>query len=148
MKSAVAACTALLFLAVGLYDILKEKRKTVAIDEIVRFVNFVKNEVHYRASDLETLITYAASQNYRYIKFEEFSILPYDLCDEKVRSEFSRFADSIGTTDVQGQLALCDEYLNRFSEILVQRKQKEKSKIQVNTALSVLSALCIIILSL
>lgn len=148
MKTAVTVSAAFLLLAVGGYDVLKQKRKTLALDEIVRFIMFVKSEVHYRASDFETLITSASKQNYRFINFDGLNILPDAICDENVKTEFICFINRIGTTDSYGQLALCDEYLNRFSEILAERKQKEKSKTQVNVALSVLSALCIIILSL
>lgn len=148
MKFVMVLCVALTFLAVGIYDVLKEKRKTIALDEIVRFVTFIKGELHYRTSDFENLVNSAKKQKYQYIKFDGLKILPDDFCDETVKSEFFQFINRIGTTDADGQISLCDEYISRFSEMLTQRKQKEKSKIQVNTALSVLSALCVIILSL
>ena len=148
MKFVLVMCVAFSFLAVGIYDVLKEKRKTVALDEIVRFVSFIKGELRYRTSDFETLVDSAKKQKYQYIKFDGLKILPDDFCDETVKSEFFQFINRIGTTDADGQISLCDEYISRFSEMLTQRKQKEESKIQVNTALSVLSALCVIILSL
>ena len=148
MKFVMVLCVALMFLAVGIYDVFKEKRKTVALDEIVRFVSFIKGELRYRTSDFETLVDSAKKQKYQYIKFDGLKILPDDFCDETVKSEFFQFINRIGTTDADGQISLCDEYISRFSEMLTQRKQKEESKIQVNTALSVLSALCVIILSL
>ena len=148
MKFVLVLCVAFSFLAVGIYDVFKEKRKTVALDEIVRFVSFIKGELRYRTSDFETLVDSAKKQKYQYIKFDGLKILPDDFCDETVKSEFFQFINRIGTTDADGQISLCDEYISRFSEMLTQRKQKEKSKIQVNTALSVLSALCVIILSL
>lgn len=148
MKFVMVLGVALSFLAVGIYDVFKEKRKTVALDEIVRFVSFIKGELRYRTSDFETLVDSAKKQKYQYIKFDGLKILPDDFCDETVKSEFFQFINRIGTTDADGQISLCDEYISRFSEMLTQRKQKEKSKIQVNTALSVLSALCVIILSL
>lgn len=148
MKFVMVLCVALMFLAVGIYDVFKEKRKTVALDEIVRFVSFIKGELRYRTSDFETLVDSAKKQKYQYIKFDGLKILPDDFCDETVKSEFFQFINRIGTTDADGQISLCDEYISRFSEMLTQRKQKEKSKIQVNAALSVLSALCVIILSL
>ena len=114
----------------------------------MRFVSFVKGELRYRTSDFETLVDSAKKQKYQYIKFDGLKILPDDFCDETVKSEFFQFINRIGTTDADGQISLCDEYISRFSELLTQRKQNEKSKIQVNTALSVLSALCVIILSL
>ncbi len=148
MKTVIVLCVAISFLGIGAYDVFKERRKTVSLDEIVRFVSFIKGELHYRTSDFETLVNSAKKQKYQYIKFDGLKILADDFCDESVKSEFFQFINRIGTTDTDGQISLCDEYISRFSEMLTERKQNEKSKIQVNTALSVLSALCVIILSL
>ena len=46
MKTVIVLCVAFSFLAVGVYDVFKEKRKTVALDEIVRFISFIKGELH------------------------------------------------------------------------------------------------------
>ena len=148
MKTVIVFFVAFSFLAVGVYDVFKEKRKTVALDEIVRFISFIKGELHYRTSDFETLVNSAKKQKYQYIKFDGLKIIPDEFCEKTVKSEFFQFVNRIGTTDTDGQISLCDEYISRFSDLLTQRKQNEKSKIQVNTALSVLSALCVIILSL
>lgn len=148
MKTVIVFFVAFSFLAVGIYDVFKEKRKTVALDEIVRFISFIKGELHYRTSDFETLVNSAKKQKYQYIKFDGLKITPDEFCEETVKSEFFQFVNRIGTTDTDGQISLCNEYISRFSDLLTQRKQNEKSKIQVNTALSVLSALCVIILSL
>ncbi len=148
MKTFIVFFTAFSFLGIGIYDVLKQKRKTYVLDEIVRFVSFIKGELHYRISDFETLVESAKKQKYRYIKFDVLKIYPDECCDETVKSEFLQFVNRIGTTDTDGQIALCDEYISRFSEKLSERKVNEKSKIQVNAALSVLSALCVIILSL
>ncbi len=146
MKTVVVISVALTFLGIGAYDIFKQKSKTSILDEIVRFVCFIKGELHYRTSDFDSLIDSAKKQKYKYIGFEKSNIFLEDSVDVYVKNEFYEFVSRIGTTDTDGQIALCDEYINRFSEKLTERKQNEKSKIQVNAALSVLSALCVIIL--
>lgn len=148
MRAVIVFLTAFGFLVIGAYDILKQKRKTNALDEIVRFSSFIKGELNFRTSDFESLINSAQKQKYQYIKFEELKIYPDECCDDKLKTEFMQFVNRIGTTDTDGQIALCDEYISRFSEKLCERKENEKSKIQVSAALSVLSALCVIILSL
>lgn len=138
--------TAALLLVAGGVDIYKQKRKTCVLDEIVRFVLFAKSELHYRTPDLENLFCSARKQNYSYLSFDEFGVQPDALCDEEIKKEFTEFVGRLGTTDTDGQLALCDEYANRFTERLTERKLKEKSKIQISAALSVFSAMCVLVL--
>ena len=138
--------TAVLLLVAGGVDIYKQKCKTCVLDEIVRFVLYVKSELHYRTPDIENLFDSAIKQNYSYLYFDESGVKVDAVCDEGVRKEFSEFVGRLGTTDTDGQLALCDEYSNRFAGRLIERKQKEKSKIQISAALSVLSAMCVLVL--
>ncbi len=138
--------SAVLLLVAGGVDIYKQKRKTCALDEVVRFVLFVKSELHYRTPDIENLFSSAKKQNYSYITFNKSGVQPDALCDEEIKKEFTEFVGRLGTTDTDGQLALCDEYANRFTERLTERKLKEKSKIQISAALSVLSAMCVLVL--
>lgn len=146
MKNIVIIGVALTILGIGAYDVLKLKTKTKVLDEIIRLICFIKGELHYRTSDFETLTKSAQKQGYKYIEFENTDIFLKEYIDSSTKKEFLAFVNRIGTTDAEGQLALCDEYINRFTETLVELRQNEKSKIQVNTALSILSALCVIIL--
>ncbi len=138
--------TAVLLLVAGGADIYKQKRKTCVLDEIVRFALYVKSELHYRTPDLETLLCSASKQNYSYLSFSDYTVKPDDICDEQVKKEFFEYVSRLGTTDTEGQLSLCDEYVNRFAEKLTERKQREKSKIQISAALSILSAMCVLVL--
>ncbi|MBO5065916.1 MAG: hypothetical protein J6D06_07385 [Clostridia bacterium] len=138
--------TAVLLLVAGGADIYKQKRKTCVLDEIVRFVLYARSELHYRTPDLENLFISASKQNYSYLSFSDYTVKPDDMCDELVKKDFSEFVSRLGTTDTDGQLSLCDEYASRFTEKLTERKQREKSKIQISAALSILSAMCVLVL--
>ena len=127
-------------------DIYKQKKKREVLDEIVRFISFVKGEIHYRSPDLASLFKSANEQNYSYLTFSEYQAYSDNMCDETVRREFSEFLNRLGTTDTEGQLALCDEYSNRFNERLSELKQNEKSKIQTSAALSILGSMCVLII--
>ena len=127
-------------------DIYRQKKKRFVLDEIVRFVLFVKGEIHYRSPDLESLLMSAREQNYSYLTFSGYQVGSDNICDETVKREFSEFINRLGTTDTAGQLALCDEYSNRFSERLNELKQNEKSKIQTSAALSILGSVCVLII--
>lgn len=148
MKDALVFFIAFVLLGTGIYDVFRQKRKTRVLEEILSFIMFVKNEIRYRAPDIETLFRIAQQQNYSYIYFKDNKVKLCDNCDSKAENDFLRFLNRLGTTDTSGQISLCDEFLAVFTELLEHRKQNEKSKIQVNTALSVLSALCVIIFSL
>jgi hypothetical protein len=63
----------------------------------------------------------------------------------KFCEDFKGFINKIGTTDEEGQINICEEYKERFEEILTKRKVKEKEKLQVNTALSLFGALTVLI---
>lgn len=133
-------------LVAGGLDICKQKRKTCALDEIVRFILYAKSELHYRKPDIENLYCSASKQDYVYLSFTDYTVKPDDICDSVIKKEFAEFVGRLGTTDTEGQLALCDEYANRFTRKLTERRQKEKSKIQISAALSLLSAMCVLVL--
>lgn len=133
------------FLVAGFLNVLRQIRNTTALDEIVRFINLVKTEVHYRTADYEDIYLKGKMQNYNYLSFSDGKIYVDKTVGETCANEFGDFVDRIGTTDESGQLSLCDEFKERFSEYLKNRKLKEKEKIQVNAALSVLGALTVLI---
>lgn len=146
MKNVFVWAVAGAFLAFGAVDILRQKRKTAVLDEIVSFIRFVESELNFHSSDFYSLLENAKLQNYKYLHFENNSITADGLCDENIKRHFYRFTERIGTTDTQGQLSLCDEYLQKFTATFAEHKAKEKSRLQVNAALSVLTAVCILVL--
>lgn len=129
----------------GFFNVLRQIRITGALDEIVRFINLVKTELYYRTAEYEEIFSTGELQNYKYLSFSNGEIFVNAEVDEKINREFNTFIKRIGTTDENGQLSLCDEYKTRFEELLENRKTKEKERFQVNTALSVLGALCVLI---
>ena len=134
-----------LVLVSGAVNCARRVRVTNALDEIVRFINFVKAELHYRAAEYDSLLSRASLQNYKYLSFLNGQIYLCKDVDEPLRTEFNGFLARIGTTDDVGQLSLCDEYKQRFEQLLTKRRAEEKSKLQVNTALSVFGAMAVLI---
>lgn len=124
---------------------LNQKKTTSALDDAVRFTELIKSELRFRRADFDSIYNYGKKQCYGGIVFENGGIKLSEHVEKKYAEDFKSFIDRIGTTDEFGQIALCDEYSERFSSALKERKREEKSKIQVNTALSVLCALCILI---
>jgi hypothetical protein len=133
------------FLFSGAMNILKQVRITTALDEIVRFINLVKTEVHYTTADFEKIFLKGKLQNYKYISFSDNEIFLDKSVGDKLNEDFNSFINKIGTTDEQGQLNICEEYKERFDEIFTKRKAKEKEKLQMNTALSLFGALTVLI---
>ena len=146
MKFVLVLGMAGLFLFLGFRDSFKQKQKTSILNEIVGFLRFVRTELQYRATDFENLGQMVKNENLKYIKQNDDSFYLTQTQDEKIRDYFESFINRLGTTDKDGQLNLCDEYIEKFGEILNEHKKTEKSKIQINTALSVFGALCIVIL--
>ncbi len=134
-----------MFLLSGALNVLKQLRITKALDEIVRFINLVKTEVHYTTADFEKLFLKGKAQKYKYLSFSDNQIYLDKSVGVKFCEDFNGFISKIGTTDDVGQLNICDEYKDRFEELLTNRKAKEKEKLQVNTALSLFGALTVLI---
>ncbi len=124
---------------------MRQVRITNTLDEIIRFINLVRTEVHYTAADFENIFLKGKSQNYKYLSFSDNEIFLNKYAEDKVREEFKGFINKIGTTDEYGQIKLCEEYKERFEDLLTKRKINEKEKLQVNTALSIFGALTVLI---
>ncbi len=145
MKTFFSLVMAISFVYFCVCDSKKQKNKTRLLDEVVRFVGFVKSELNYRNSDYESLYEISRGEGYKYITFENKKIGLDGCAEDKVSAEFSAFIQKIGTTDGEGQLSMCDEYRERFADILNVQRQKEKEKLRVNTAVSVMGALSVFI---
>ncbi len=146
MKTLLVLSVAFLLVATGAFDSVKQKRKTAVLSEMVSFTRFIKGELQYRAADFESLSQSVKSENYKYIKADDKTFYITEARDKAFSEHFKAFMNHLGTTDRDGQVNLCDEYIEKFTDIFNEHKQNEKSKIQINTALSVFGALCIVIL--
>ena len=145
LKTVFVVLLAATFLFSGILNVLKQVRITNALDEIIRFINLVRAEVHYTTADFENIFLNGKSQNYKYLSFSDNEIFLNKDVGDKVGEDFKGFIKRIGTTDEYGQIKLCEEYKERFEDLLTKRKINEKEKLQVNTALSVFGALTILI---
>ena len=145
MKTVFVLLLATLFLFSGALNVLKQVDTTKALEEIIRFISLVKTEVHYTTADFEKIFLKGKAQNYKYLSFYDNQIFLNKSAGERINEDFNSFINKIGTTDEDGQLNICQEYKERFEEILRKRKLKEKEKLQVNTALSIFGALSVLI---
>ena len=145
MKTVFVLLLATLFLFSGALNVLKQVGTTKALEEIIGFISLVKTEVHYTTADFEKIFLKGKAQNYKYLFFYDNQIFLNKSADKRINEDFNSFINKIGTTDEEGQLNICQEYKERFEEILRKRKIKEKEKLQVNTALSIFGALSVLI---
>ena len=127
-------------------EVKKQKQKTNCLDQTVRLISFVSNDLHYRKSDCDSLYEAALLQGFSCIKAMNGELLPEGCYDDNVRSDFAVFLKSIGTTDTDGQLKLCEEYYQRMSDYLEAQRAVEKNKTQVDFAVSLLGAFCVVVL--
>ena len=140
----IAVCVILL----GLYESLKYKKSVATLEEIMDFLNMLKNEINYRQSDYFNLYSSGQKSNYKYICFENGKILLSVQENKNIEDEFNHFINKIGTTDTEGQLSICQEYIRYFDDLYRSYKEKEMSKIRTNLSLSLFGALSIIIVFL
>lgn len=144
MKAIGIVALVLCIVYAGAMQINEIKKKSVMLDEIIRFIHFLRTEMNYKATDFYTLCRKAEEKEYKYISFEENVCLNRCTIGE-INNAFSEFVSNIGTTDNQGQIELCDVYIYQFSEMAQKSKNNERGKIRVSAAISVLCAVSVVI---
>lgn len=145
MKLGSVFIVAIAIIAFGIYDYLKYKRCICALAEAIKLFNLFKNEIYYKGSDYYALCKSGELQGYKYLLFNDEAIILQGVDDKQVKGEFTYFTEKIGTTDIEGQLAVCTEAVDKLGGILKEYSKKEASKLQVNMSLSILGALSMII---
>ena len=130
MKTVFVVLLAIAFVLSGVVNVLKQICVTKALDEIVRFIKLVKTEVHYTTADFDNIFLKGKAQGYKYISFSDDKIFLNKSAGKIIVDDFNGFINKIGTTDDVGQLNICDEYKERFEELLSKRRVKEKEKLQ------------------
>ncbi len=143
MKTLIVCLLSLYILLLTFNQVKKTKNNSGAVKEIVRLISVFKTELRYRLSCNDLLFEKVNRENFKYIAFENNRIFLKNCENSSIKQEFYQFISKIGTTDNDGQLSLCDEYLNCFSLLLKEITEKEKSKIKVNTALGMLGAVTV-----
>ena len=108
----------------------------------------LKNEINYRKSDYFEIYVAGENCNYKHLCFKDKKIFLLPQNNKNIETEFNQFINKIGTTDTDGQLAICDEYLKYFKQLYSSLKEKEASKMRTNMSLSLFGALSIIIVFL
>lgn len=145
MRVALILAVCIVILLIGWGEVAKEKSVSKALAEIIKFINFYDTQLNYKRTDFEELCDQGKRMGLRYISFDDCAISLSGDISGALQKHFSEFVDRIGTTDTYGQTSLCKEYLDRFGELLSERKALENNKIRVNIAVSILSAVGVFI---
>lgn len=145
MNVITSLCISFCFVLLGVNRVVNIKRNTLSLYEAVKFINMVKNNIRFSSMNYDDLIECGKKEKFSFIDFYDgVSLSSY--ANEKARQEFLGFVNKIGTTDSVGQLALCDEYIERFKSFYNESACNEKSKVNVVISISVLSVVCVLIL--
>ena len=145
MKFLLGVFLSVVILIFGGLKVVERKKETSAVTEILDYISLIKTEVSFLSADYDSLYEKGQKRNYNHILFNNGKIDLSDNCNHSTRKLFYDFTSRLGTTDREGQISLCGEYKGRFENILKQRMEKDKEKMQVNTALSLLGAVCVLV---
>lgn len=132
-------------LVFGGLKVVERKKGTSAVTEILDYISLIKTEVSFLSADYDSIYKKGQERNYNQIVFDNGKISLTDNCSQSTRNMFYDFTSRLGTTDQEGQISLCSEYNDRFENVLRQRMEKDKEKMQVDTALSLLGAVCVLV---
>ena len=115
-------------------------------DDMDAFSRLVKNEIRFKNAPYSVLAETVKNENFKYISFdgEKFNLDSH--AEKELKDAFYGFISKIGTTDVCGQLEMCEEYSERLLKIRDSACEKSGSKIKVCGALSALISLCALLM--
>lgn len=146
MKILIICVSCVLIIVVGYFETVRQRQKTKMLDEAIRLIAYFKTELNFHQSDLDTLYRGAIAHGFKCIHCPDGEFVPCGDFSQEVQIDLRQFLKSIGTSDTQGQLCLCDEYIHRLKGYLEEQRANEKSKIQVTAALSLLGAVSVVVL--
>ncbi len=146
MKYFFIIITCFVIMGAGIHEIKKQRQKTAFLDQSVRLISFFKTELNFRKPDCETLYNSAKENGFDCIRLLNGLLVPEGDFNDNATEDLTVFFKSIGTTDAEGQLNLCDEYQQRLKNYLDEQRSVEKSKTQVDFAVSLLGVFCVIVL--
>ncbi len=148
MKYIIIIVVCVVIIGGGYHEISYQHRKTTLIDQSVRLIGYIRTQLNYRRSDCETLYRNACDSGFECISFEDGKLVPCGDFPENVRGELNTFFCSLGTTDAEGQILLCDEYYERIKMLSEEQRSAEKSKVLVDFAICFLGVFSVIVLFL
>lgn len=144
---------------ISLYGFFSANRLSLAnkqLEKIIKLIGVIKLKISYRDEKvMEIIDNLSAEYDFLFLKlncsFEKyFKKICFEnkglvLADNEKLTLFN-FLDSLGKTDLQNQINLCENYIKIFEEILQERKEKSKSKIKLYPSLSILSGLLVVLI--
>ena len=132
--------------AAGFAKIFAIRINSAAAEEALMFSRLVKNERRFKNAPYSVLAETVKNENFKYISFdgEKFNLDSH--AEKELKDAFYGFISKIGTTDVCGQLEMCEEYSERLLKIRDSACEKSGSKIKVCGALSALISLCALLM--
>ena len=147
MKSfaAIAACGA--FFLLWLMRVTALRRDAKAFDELCAFCRSVKNGLRFHLSRYDEIALICEREGYQYIKNGDSGLCADSRVSEALRSAFSGFVSKLGTTDCDGQLDICDEFLERLEDLRPDFKDENAKKLKVCTVFNLTLALCCVLLA-
>lgn len=140
----VTLCALILIVAYG--DIVAQRKKTAVLDVSVRLLGFLKNELSFHKTDIDTLFCEAHRNGFDCFDYDGTSVAVSKDFPKASGEDLLCFLNAVGTTDCEGQVNLCDEYLARMKTHLYEQRLSEKSKTTVSFALGILGSMSIIVL--
>ncbi len=143
MKTLMVCLLSLYIILLTVNEVKKTKNNSGAVREVLKLISSFKTELRFKLTCNDLLFEKVNQEKYKYIAFENNRLFLKNCENNTVKNEFSQFISKIGTTDNDGQISLCDEYLSVFSLLEKDIREKEKSKIKVNTALGMLGAVTV-----
>lgn len=146
LKGVAAFLVAFMIAAAGTAKIFSIRINAAASQEALMLSRLVKNEIRFKNAPYSVLVQTVKNENYKYIGFDGEKFVLDSRAGKELKNVFSGFISKIGTTDVCGQLEMCEEYSERLLKIRDGAYAESGPKIKVCGALSALFSLCALLM--
>ena len=137
-----------MFILCGAARIAYIRRTRRAFDEACDFAAAVKAAIRYSALPLDGIARLCDGERYSFFKNRGGSIVFEANTDAKLKNCTDRFISCLGTTDFEGQLDLCDDYIFKLDSMRRRLYDESGAGERVCAAVSALCVLCSVLLML
>ena len=126
------------------------------LEKIIKLIGIIKVKICYSNERITDLVGELSKEySFLFLNFKcDFESYFKKICFENDNLNLNKnekqvlynFFSGLGKTDLQNQIALCDNYIKIFENILLERKEKSKSKIKLYPSLSILLGLLVVLI--
>lgn len=122
------------------------KKKAECLEELILFINFIKNKIEYFSTPIEKIFLEFSTKNEFIVGLIQNKSADLSLFDNETRNQIISFINNVGNGFKKEQIAFCEYNIALFSQLLTKIKSESPNKIKIFRAISLFVGISAIIL--